>query len=57
MLADCGACVGVNDECVRHLDFGQQDLVELDGTPNVGVGPSSSREHICLALLLGRSGF
>lgn len=50
VLADSGTCVGVDDKRVRHLDFGQQDLVKLDRAPDVGlrVGAPSSREHVLL---------
>lgn len=50
VLADSGARVGVDDKRVRHLDFGQQDLVELDRAADVRlwVGAPSSREHVFL---------
>ena len=38
VLAHSGPGVGVDDESVRHFNFGQQDLVELDGSSNVWLG-------------------
>lgn len=56
MLADGGSGVGVDDERVRDFHFGQQDLVQLDGPPDVRlrVGPSSAREDVWWGLLMGR---
>ena len=42
---------------MRHLSVGQQDLVGLNGAPDVGlrVRAPSSGEYVCLALLLRKS--
>lgn len=55
MLAHGGPGVGVDQEGVGDFDLGQQDLVQLDGTADVGLGagpPFSSWEVIQLVLLL-----
>lgn len=38
ILAHSGPGIRVDDKCVRHFNFGKQDLVELDGSPNVRLG-------------------
>lgn len=35
-LADSGPRVAVDEEGVRHLDLGEQHLVQLDGAAGVG---------------------
>lgn len=55
VLADGGSGVRVDQEGVRNFDLGQQQLVELDGAADVGLGagaPLPPGEVIQLAFLL-----
>lgn len=59
VLAHSGPCVRVDQEGVGHLDLGEQQLVQLDGSTDVGLRAGaalSAREVLQLVLLLEQTG-
>lgn len=58
VLTHCGPCVRVDQEGVGNFDLGQEQLVQLDGSTDVGLRAGaalSAREVLQLVLLLAAS--